>query len=123
MNGIAQTLEEFGRGIGLAGLRTRHDGRVSLRIGAERRLDIHVQADRVLLMLMRPIAQHGRLATLLRALDDCHLRHGRSLRVSVGQSRAGELVFITQLPEADFRPHTLEQALDLLNRLHDNAIR
>ncbi len=87
----------------------------------DRRLDFHVLDNRVLLLLVCPLHQGDRLKVMRRALEACHVRHGRSLPVQAGLSRGGHLLFITRLPVTDFRINTLEQALDLLNRLHDDV--
>lgn len=121
MSLTSHTFEEFGRGIGLPGLRPSPGGRLSLRIGADRRLDFHVLDSCVLLLLVRQLHQSDRLKVMRRALEACHVRHGRSLPVQAGLSRQGQLLFITRLPVTDFRLNTLEQALDLLNRLHDDV--
>jgi type III secretion system chaperone SycN len=120
MSGIPQTFEEFGRSIGLGGLLPGTGGRLSLRIGPDRRLDFHVLDSTVLLLLVRPF-QGAKLLVMRRALDACHRRHGWSLPVRAGLSREGHLVFITRVPAGQFRPHVVEQAIDLLNRLHDKA--
>ena len=119
MSWIAQTFEEFGRGIGLPGLEPAA-GRLSLSLGTQRRLDFHVLEDAVLMLLIRPLGA-DRLPAMCRALDACHLRHGWALPVRAGLSRAGELAFITRLPVTQFRPDTVEQALDLLSRLHERV--
>jgi type III secretion system chaperone SycN len=117
MSWIAQTFDEFGRSIGLPGLQPA-GGRLSLELGTGRRLDFHVLEDAVAVLLVRPLEGADRLPTLRRALDACHLRHGWALPVRAGLSRAGDLVFITRLPLPQFRPDGVEQALDLLTRLH-----
>lgn len=124
MSWIAQTFEELGRGIGVPRLAPDANGRLSLRIGDDRRLDFHVLSDEtVLLMLVRGIPDNSRLLTLRRALDACHLRHGWSLPVRAGLSREGQLVFITRMRASEFRSNTVEQSFDLLTRLHDNVSR
>lgn len=122
MSWIAHTFEELGRSIGVPRLLPDANGRVSLRIGDDRRLDFHVLLDdTVLLMLVRTIPQNDRLLTLRRALDVCHLRHGWSLPVRAGVSREGQLVFIARMKSSEFRTNTVEQAFDLLTRLHDRV--
>jgi len=120
MSWIAQTFGEFGRGIGLPALQPV-GGRLSLSLGTGHRLDFHVLEDAVLVLLLRPLPGPGRLPALRRALDACHLRHGWALPVRAGLTRAGELVFVTRLPLPQFRPDALEQALDLLTRLHERV--
>jgi type III secretion system chaperone SycN len=120
MNWIAQTFDEFGRSIGLSGLQPS-GGRLSLQLGAGRRLDFHVLEDIVLVLLVRPLEGVDRLPAMRRALDACHLRHGWALPVRAGLSRAGELALITRLSLPQFRPDVVEQALDLLTRLHERV--
>jgi len=117
----AETFGEFGRTLGMPGLLPGADGRLSLQLGADRRLDFQVLEDAVLLILMRPLTGFDRLPAMRRALDACHLRHGWNLPVRAGLSREGQLLFITRLPARDFRPHTIEQAIDLLSRLHERS--
>jgi type III secretion system chaperone SycN len=123
MSWIAHTFEELGRSIGVSRLLPDANGRLSLQIGDDRRLDFHVLEDAVLLLLVRPIERNDRLLTLRRALDACHLRHGWSLPVRAGLSRDGQLVFIARMHASEFRTNTVEQAFDLLTRLHDRVTR
>lgn len=120
MSWIAQTFDEFGRNIGLPGLKPS-GGRLSLTLGTGRRLDFHVLEDAVAMLLVRPLEGTDRLPALRRALDACHLRHAWTLPVRAGLSRAGELVFITSLPLPQFRTDGVEQALDFLTRLHERV--
>jgi len=121
MSWIDQSFEEFGRTIGVAGLRPREDGRLSLRIGAEQRLDFVVLEDAVLMLLVRPFQGGERLLALRRAFDACHLRHGWSTNVRAGLTRGGDLIFLATLPAREFRPNTVEQAFNLLARLHERV--
>ncbi len=120
MNWIAQTFSEFGRSIGLAELDPGPNGLVSLEIGLDRRLDFKVLEEAVLMFLGRPLGA-DKLLCLRRALDTCHQRHGWSLPVRAGLTRDGRLVFIVRLAAREFRPNTIEQAFDLLSRLHDRV--
>ncbi len=118
---IAQTFDEFGRGIGLPGLHPGAGGRLSLRLGARQHLDFQVLDEAVLLLLAGPPERSDKLTALQRALDACHVRHGWNLPVRAGLSRDGRIVFITRLAAREFRPHLVEQAFDLLNRLHERV--
>ncbi len=119
MSWVAQTFDEFGRTIGLPGLSPGARGQVSLRIGDDCRLDFRVLDDAVLLMMVRPFTAADRLLVMRHALDLCHLRHGWTLPVRAGLSRDGQLVLIARLPMHEFRPPAVDQAFDLLRRLHD----
>jgi type III secretion system chaperone SycN len=121
MKWIAQTFDEFGRSIGLPGLAPRDGGHISLRIGNDSRLDFRVLDDAVLLLLARPLAGSDRTLAMRRALDLCNLRHGWSLPVKAGLSRDSQLVFIVRVPVREFRPDVVEQAFDLLGRLHEKV--
>lgn len=121
MSWIDQTLDDFGRGIGLAPLRLDANGLVSLRIGTDHRLDLRVLEEEVLVLLARPLHTTDRPAVLRRALVACHLRHGWSLPVRAGLTRDRQLAYIIRLPAREFRLPALEQAYDLLNRLHEQA--
>jgi type III secretion system chaperone SycN len=121
MSWITQTFEELGRSIGVPRLMPDANGRVSLRISGDHRLDFHVLEDAVLLLLVRPVEGNDRTVTLRRALDACHVRHGWNLPVRAGLSRDGKLVLMTRMGTSEFRPNTVEQAFDLLTRLHDRV--
>ncbi|WP_129781718.1 type III secretion system chaperone family protein [Peristeroidobacter soli] len=121
MSWIKHTFEELARSIGVPRLLPDANGLVSLRFSNDHRLDFRVLEDAVLLLMVRSIDSHDRLLALRRALDACHLRHGWNLPVQAGLSREGKLVFITRVRTADFRPNTVEQAFDLLTRLHDRV--
>ncbi|HEX3854075.1 MAG TPA: hypothetical protein VHW01_24095, partial [Polyangiaceae bacterium] len=73
------------------------------------------------LLLVRPIEGNDRTVRLRRALDLCHIRHGWNLPVRAGLARDGKLVLMTRVNTAEFRPDTVEQAFDLLTRLHDRV--
>jgi type III secretion system chaperone SycN len=121
MSWIAQTFEELGRSIGVSRLLPDANGRASLRIGDGRRLDFQVLDATVLMMLVNPITGNDRMLVLRRALDACHVRHGWSLPVRAGLSREGQLVLIALLNPSEFLPSTVEQAFDLLTRLHERV--
>ncbi len=121
MTWAARTFDEFGRGIGLSGLQPGASGRLSLELGPQRQLDFQVLEDAVLLLLVHPLGRTDKSTAMRRALDACHLRHGWSLPVRAGLTRDGRIAFITQLPAREFQPHRLEQAFELLNRLHERV--
>lgn len=118
MNWIDETLEEFGRSIGVGPLRAGPDGGVSLNMGEEGRLSFQIGADEVLVMFARSLAPGSQLTLKLRALELCHRKHGWALPVRAGLSR-DRLVFFCRLPAREFHLPMLEQALELLTRLHD----
>ena len=118
----AATFDEFGRTLGIEGLAPGETGGLSLRLGHERRLGFQVAGDGAVVVLMAvPAGPGDTLSLKLRALSLCHARHGWALPMAAGLAREGDLVFLTRIPARQFVVSTVEQALDLLIRLHDQV--
>ena len=118
---IAPTFDEFGRSMGIEGLAPDRDGGLSLLLDGERHLAFQVLDDAVLMLLAQPVGHGDSLGCKLRALALCHLRHGWNLPVRAGLSRDGRLVFMSHIPVRQFLLPVVEQAFDLLTRLHAQA--
>ena len=118
---IAVTFDEFGRGLGIEGLAPDENGSLSLRLGPERRLGFHVADDAVVVLLAAPPGLGDALAGKSRALSLCHLRHGWPLPVRAGRTRDGGLAFLVRIPARQFIVPTIEQAIELLGRLLEQA--
>jgi type III secretion system chaperone SycN len=118
---IAATFDEFGRGLGIEGLAPDARGRLSMRLGAERTLELRAADDAVVVLLAAPPSHGDALAERSRALGLCHLRHGWPMPVRAGRTREGGLVFLVRIPARQFLVPTLEQAIELLGRLLDRA--
>jgi type III secretion system chaperone SycN len=123
MDWLNQAFEEFGRAIGTGPLRIGPNGGLSLRLGDEARLAFQTNDTIVLMLLAKPLPPGDSLAIKQRALDLCHARHGWALPARAGLTREKQLVFMLRLPAREFRLSLLEQAFDLLKRLHEHAAR
>lgn len=117
---IASTFDEFGRVLGIDGLAPGRDGGLVLDVG-QRQLAFQVLDDAVVVMLATRLPPGDALAVKCRALGLCHRRHGWSLPVRAGLARDGRLVFLVRLPTRQFQLPLLEQAYDLMGRLHQQA--
>jgi type III secretion system chaperone SycN len=118
---IAATFDEFGRGLGIEGLAPDSHGRLSMRLGAERVLELRVADDAVIVLLAAPPGHGDPVAERSRALALCNLRHGWPMAVRAGRNRGGGLVFLVRIPARQFLVPTLEQAIELLGRLLEQA--
>ena len=117
---ISSTFNEFGRILGIDGLVPGRDGGLALTIG-QRQLAFQVLDDTVVVLLAARLPPGDALAVKCRALGLCHRRHGWSLPVRAGLARDGRLVFLVRVPGRQFQLPLLEQAYDLMNRLHQQA--
>jgi type III secretion system chaperone SycN len=117
---ISSTFDEFGRILGIDGLAPGRDGGLVLAVG-ERQLGFQVLDDAVVVMLAAGLPQGEAPAIKCRALGLCHRRHGWSLPVRAGLTRDGRLVFLVRVPTRQFQLPLLEQAYDLMGRLHQQA--
>ncbi|MFC4160061.1 type III secretion chaperone SycN [Chitinimonas lacunae] len=117
MNWLDATLNDFGRQLGLADLRFDQQGVVQLGFSDQGSLGIERRDDEVLIYLVRPLDYHD--ATLAeRALKLVERRQGWRFPVQTGSLPEQRLLFLTRLPHAAFTLPALEEALQLLDRLH-----
>jgi len=114
------TLADFGRQLGIDGLAFGPGGFVQFdwRDGAV--LGIHRGSEDVSIYLVRQL-DYDRPPVLRRALQLCDWRNGWPFAVQAGLRGDAELVFSARLPERDFTLPALEQAVELLGRLHEQA--
>ncbi len=119
MNWIAQTFSEFGRSIGLAELDPGPNGlcpgdrpRPAAGLQGARRSGTDV-----------PRTPARRRQTAVPAPRAGYMPPAPRLEPpgAAGLTRDGRLVFIVRLAAREFRPNTIEQAFDLLSRLHDRV--
>ena len=121
MNSIEQTFAEFGHSLGIERMAPGPNGGITLQLGQDQLLAFQTVSGGVLMLLEAPLPPGDTLAVKLRALSLCHWRHAWPLAIQAGISRSGSLVIALRLPERDFRLPGVEQALDLLIRLHQMA--
>jgi type III secretion system chaperone SycN len=117
---ISSTFDEFGRILGIDGLAPGEGGGLVLAIG-ERQLSFQVLDDAVVVILASRLPPGDALVLKCRALGLCHRRHGWSLPVRAGLSRDGRLAFLVRVPTRQFQLPVLEQAWELMNRLHQQV--
>ena len=117
---IDDTLNEYGRGLGLPALEFNEFGVASLAFDATGQLFIERLEQSVMLYVVRT---SDRLddAQLVDALAVCHWSHNHPFDVNAAASGDTGLVFSAVLPESTFDLPTLERAIAFLNRLHDSV--
>lgn len=120
MSWTDSTLADFGRQLGIEGLEfgpgnfVQFDWREGGVLGIRRgETDIAIYLARQL--------DYDKAPVLRRALQLCDYRNGWPLAVQTGLRGDAELLFLARLPERQFTLQALEQALDLLGRLHEQA--
>ncbi|MDK2123483.1 type III secretion chaperone SycN [Parachitinimonas caeni] len=120
MSWSAQTLSDFGRQMGMEDLSFNHNGVARFDFADGGSMGIELKSEVVLIYLIRPLGYHGETARQ-KALRLADRRQGWSMPIQVGCMGANKLIFLTRLPERSFTLPALEEALDLLNRLHQMA--
>jgi type III secretion system chaperone SycN len=113
-------VRDFGLTMGMPGLAFNEHGVVRLRFERNGAFSIERTAHGALLQLARPADRLGDGA-LERALGLCHFEAVDRLRPDPGLARDGSLVFSVRLDEHSLDVPALEQAFNLLCRLHDRA--
>ncbi len=114
------TVRDFGRSMGMQGLSFNDAGVLRLRFENAGVLSIERAKGRAVVHLARPVASHAD-DVLQRALELCHFDAVDRLRPDAGMARDGSLVFSLSIDEKDLDLATLEDAFDLLRRLHDRT--
>jgi len=115
---FAQTLDDFGKRLGLHSLAPGTSGAVELTIERAGRVGIEVSDDRVLVTLARHYPPHASRAAIT-ALDLCHWRGGHPWPVNAGAKGTEWLSFTAAVPMPEFDVPTLEKALPYLSNLLD----
>ncbi|MFO1349149.1 MAG: type III secretion chaperone SycN [Gammaproteobacteria bacterium] len=120
MNWIDDTLHDFGRALGIAGLRLNDSAVASLVFERRGALFIERATDVVLVYLARQTPSHDS-ARLERALGITHYREGHPLPIHAGLLGDDTLVFLARLEERAFSLPVLERTVELLSELHDRV--
>ncbi|CAK0749568.1 Type III secretion chaperone SycN [Gammaproteobacteria bacterium] len=120
MNSVDDTLRIFGHSLGMSALTLGPDN--ALVLGFERSGDlfIEVQDDAVLVYLVRD-CQHREEAWLA-ALRLCHYQAGHPFPVQAAMGPEDRLIFAIRLMIPAFTPPHLEQAVQWLIRLQNQAM-
>ncbi|MCA8996317.1 MAG: CesT family type III secretion system chaperone [Planctomycetaceae bacterium] len=117
MNGADETIQEFGRTMGLQGLSFRTDN--TLRLEFERMGNLYLEQleEEILVSLVRRYDWPD--ASLMESLlDACSWRHDHPFDVSPGLHEDNQFVLTVRIPQNDFRLPRLEQAVSFLDQLH-----
>ncbi|MEO1525608.1 MAG: CesT family type III secretion system chaperone [Planctomycetota bacterium] len=118
MNVAQETLIEFARHLGLGDLRMSDEGVASLSFEDMGNLFVECAEEGVLVYLARTDVRLE--PTLCRAaLEICHWRHNHPMDINAAANGENQLVLSTRMSEAEFSLPRLEQALRLLDGLHD----
>lgn len=122
MNWVQQTLEDFGRQLGLSSFGLGTHGVAQLRLASGALLAVEPvqrgRTDEVLVYFSQPL---GFDATRLRqkALEKVHFSHSGPYAVQIatrGEGSQSELVIALRLPDRSFTPQALAHAVDYLDR-------
>ena len=124
---LEQELNEFGRRMGLPGLRFSPDGLAALDVERMGRLHLEKSgtpgAEELLVYLSRACPAHDREAPE-RALSLCHYRHPRPFPLSAGM-HGEQLIMLTRLQERDVTAANLEKTVlflaDAMNQAMQGA--
>ena len=118
---VDQSLAEFGRSIGIDGLTFNEHGVVSLKFELLGGLYLEkAESDCVLVYLVRELDRPSR-EIFAAALDLCHWRHNHPFAVNASLRDDANLVFSVKLTQEEFSVPTLEQLLQFLGHVHDQA--
>jgi|GEM_PF-271242 len=116
-------IEQFGRSIGMQGLRLRQDGALRLnmqQIGSLAFELVGPYHEEVAVSLTRHVETTDDNAAE-RILELCHYRAPAPFPAHAGLTRAGHLIFAVRMETSEFTLPGLHQALDLLTSLHDHS--
>jgi type III secretion system chaperone SycN len=83
-------------------------------------LGIEHHGKEVVVYLLRQMPP-GDLRFLRRALALCHYKEGHPFPLQAGMKGEDQLVFLVRIPEREFSVQTIEQSIELLDRLHGAA--
>ncbi len=121
MSWVNEALADYGRSIGIDSLTFNEAGVASLKF--ELLGDLYIeQADAgVLVYLMREIERPS-AEIYAAALEVCHWQHNHAYQVNPSLRGERYLILAVNLTEEDFSVPTLEQLLQLLGQLHDQAL-
>ncbi len=123
MNPISAALTAFGRNLGLTDFRwPEASGVAAFAFDQRGTLYVETRDETVLLYLSRELARHQhRLEWLKNALRLCHYQHQWPYTAQAGLRGETQLVFLVRLPARQVTLPELEQALELLTRLHERC--
>ena len=125
MNWVHETLADFGKRLGLTNFGTSAHDVAQLRMASGALLAVEPvqrgEIDEVLVYLGQPVGFEA--AHLSRqALEKVHFSNGGSFPLQIatrGEGAERMLLMLTRIPEREFTPQILEQAVDYLNRWYD----
>ena len=121
MSWIDTSVDDFCRGMGLEAVDFSSAGRVQLSFEQSGTLHIEKYQERLFLMLARPLNWHESSEPLKRALGFCHVGQGWPFLIKAGLLDEQTLVLSAQIVGEDVTLPTIEQAFNLLVRLHDEV--
>ena len=122
MNATSEVLTEFGRSLGLAGFRWPDAGMAAFEFDVRGTLYLEERDETLLIYLTRNLdLRHCGPDLFKTALRLCHYRHQWPYTVQVGLRGESQLVFLARLPAREVTLPALEQALELLTRLHERC--
>lgn len=117
MSWAAPIIVDFGRSIGIDALAVDDSGAVNLRLGDDGLLCLQPMEEEFLVYMAREIPAHEEVYKL-RALALCGPERQWPWPVQAGTRGADRLLFLMRLPQHDVSLAAIEQAMDVLTRLH-----
>ena len=119
MEWIDQTVEDFGRSLGIDRLGFTATPVIQLAFDRTGTLVLERAGGAVVVYLARrlPLPLSSGLGS--RALELCHPRHGHPFAYAAGFRGDDTLIFLVRIPETEFTLPTLQRAFDGLVQLHD----
>lgn len=118
MSWVEQTLADYGRGLGIEGLRLNQDGVAQLQLQSGMLLAVEHVGEEVLVYIA-PMLAFEDDALKLRALKAAGFRNGGGEPIQIGLNGTGMeavLVILTRVPERSFTLPRLGQTFDYLCR-------
>lgn len=121
MSAVAQTLNDFGKSVGLPSLRFSPQGAAALDVQGLGTLGFEAVQQEVIIFLARTIPPFTEGA-LHRALQSCQPSHGYPFTVQAALKGDDLLLFVARLPETEFSLPNIDRAVRLLEQLHKHAL-
>lgn len=118
---LNQTIEEFGRSMGIDGMAFNDDKVVHLEVEGVGDLYLEDEASYLLLYIVKEVDSPS-LKLYKKAFTLCHYRQKNPFSVQVGLHEDNKLTFLVKLPHEGINESNLEKAIEFLNKLHNQVI-
>ncbi len=122
MDWVEDTVNSFGRNMGIENLAFNENNLVCLDIEKMGTLYIEVLEEKVLVYLSREIPLHQEI-DLKKAMALCHYNEKHPVVVNPCMKDDRQMIFLASIPAADFALPLLENTVNHLDKLHNSLFK